>query len=326
MFNSQNFIKTKNTIVKASSEHKSILHIALGFDNNYAMPAGIAMLSVIQNTFNYNLHFHLFIDQVSDSNIEKFKKLVTTKNVTITLYYINNDFVINPKTLVLHITTVSTCIRFIIPEILASITDKLIYLDSDVICLQSLAALAEYNIDNYIAGVIPDTKDMQNEIRTMYNIDSSQYFNAGVLLINTKKWNEFHISEQAFNLINNGNIYKYADQDVLNILFEHKTYPLPIKYNTKIKISTDAHQEKSIKSYTVILHYISQNKPWYKVYRSKIFKQYFKDSPWKNDPQPLSDNSSSIRNYAKYLARLHKYKAAFYYYLVYLKYKLYLKK
>lgn len=326
MFNSQDFIKSINTIVKASSDNISTLHIALGFDNNYAMPAGIAILSVIQNTLSYNLHFHLFINQVSDSNIEKFRELETKKNVTITLYSINNNFVINPKTLVLHITTVSTCIRFIIPEILSSITDKLIYLDSDVICLQSLSRLAEYNIDNYIAGVIPDTKDMQQEIKTMYNIDSAQYFNAGVLLINTKKWNELHISEKAFNLINDGNIYKYADQDVLNILFEHKTYLLPIKYNTKIKISTDAHQEKSIKPYTVILHYISQNKPWYKVYRSKIFKHYFNNSPWRNNPRPLSDNSSSIRNYAKYLIRLHKYMAAFYYYIVYLKYKFYLKK
>lgn len=326
MFNPQDFIKSINTIVKGSSDNKLTLHIALGFDNNYAMPAGITMLSVIQNTLNYNLHFHLFINQVSDSNIEKFRELITAKNVTITLYCINDNFVINPKTLVLHITTVSTCIRFIIPEILSSITDKLIYLDSDVICLQSLGTLAEYNIDNYIAGVIPDTKDMQHEISSMYDLDPSKYFNAGVLLINTKKWREFHVSENAFNLINNGNIYKYADQDVLNILLEHKTYLLPIKYNTKIKISNDAHQEKNIKPYTVILHYISQNKPWYKVYRSKIFKHYFKYSPWKNDSLPLSDNSSSIRNYAKYLARLHKYKAAIYYYIVYLKYKLYLKK
>ncbi|WP_082209372.1 glycosyltransferase family 8 protein, partial [Gilliamella sp. wkB171] len=163
MYNVNNFI---DQIEPISTNHNPLfptLNIALGFDNNYALPAGVAILSVIKNTPNYNLNFHLFIDNVSDANILKFKELIFD-NVSITLYYLNNNFIINPKTLVLHIPTVSTCIRFIMPKLLTSTTDKLIYLDSDIICLQSLAKLAEFNIDNYIAGVISDTKDMQQTI------------------------------------------------------------------------------------------------------------------------------------------------------------------
>jgi lipopolysaccharide biosynthesis glycosyltransferase len=327
MFNTQDFIESSKTLVKAAILNYPIIHIALAFDNNYAIPAGITILSAIKNTPNYHLHFHLFIDQVSDSNIEKLKLLANSNsNITITLYNINNKFVINPKTLVLHITTISTCIRLIIPELLSSITDKVIYLDSDTICLKSLALLAEYNINDYIAGVIPDSKDMQQEIKKMYHINSCQYFNAGVLLINTQKWKAENISEKALSLINDGKIYKYADQDVLNILLENKALLLPIKFNTKIKISIDAHQEKIIGSYTVILHYISQNKPWFKVYQSKIFEYYFQLSPWKDEDLPLSGDSSSIRNYAKYLMKHRAYYKAIYYYGVYLKYKLFLKK
>ncbi|OCG39239.1 hypothetical protein A9G28_09975 [Gilliamella sp. Fer1-1] len=325
MLNVNKFIDQISPLINNSNPQYSTLNIALGFDDNYAMPAGVAMLSVIKNTPNYNLHFHLFIDNVSNKNIEKFKKL-SCSNVSITLYYLNNNFIINPKTLVLHITNVSTCIRFIMPNLLSSITDKLIYLDSDVICLQSLAQIFEYNIEDYIAGVVSDTKDMQQTVSKMYHIDSKRYFNAGVLLINTKKWCDENISEKALELINNGNIYKFADQDVLNILLENKTRLLPIKFNTKIKISTDAHQEKNIKPYTVILHYISQNKPWFKVYLSKIFEYYFQLSPWKDDELPLSGNSSSIRNYAKYLMKQGSYCKSIYYYGVYLKYKLFLKK
>ncbi|OCG26827.1 hypothetical protein A9G11_13330 [Gilliamella sp. wkB108] len=325
MINVSNFIdQIKSLAIKSNPDYPT-LNIALGFDDNYAMPAGVAISSVIKNTPNYNLHFHLFIDNVSEKNLEKFKELCSD-NISITLYYLNNNFVINPKTLVLHIATVSTCVRFIMPKILVSITDKLIYIDSDIICLQSLAKIAEYNIDNYVAGVISDTKDMQQTISKMYKIDSTKYFNAGVLLINTKNWCEANISEKALELINDGNIYKFADQDVLNILLENKTLLLPIKFNTKIKISIDAHQEKNIKPYTVILHYISQNKPWYKVYLSEIFTHYFQLSPWKNEKLPLSGDSSSIRNYAKYLIKKGHYVKAIYYYGIYLKYKLLLKK
>ncbi|OCG70610.1 hypothetical protein A9G43_07670 [Gilliamella sp. Occ3-1] len=325
MYNPQKFIASINTIVKASNLNYSTLHIALGFDNNYALPAGITITSVINNTPNFNLHFHLFIDQVTESNIEKFKQLASDR-ITITTYKINNNFLINPKTLVLHIPNASTCIRFIIPKLLNSITEKVIYLDSDTICLQSLEKLANYNIENCIAGVVSDTNDMQEAVSKMYSLDSKRYFNAGVLLINTKAWCQADISEKALELINNGNIYKFADQDVLNILLENKTYLLPIKFNTKIKISIDAHQEKEIKPYTVILHYISQNKPWYKVYQSEIFKYFFQQSPWKDDKIPLSGNSSSIRNYAKYLINQCKYASAFHYYIIYLIYKFYKKK
>lgn len=325
MLDANDFIDEIKPLINNCNPEYPTLHIALGFDNNYALPAGVAILSVIKNTPNYNLNFHLFIDNVSDANILKFKELIFD-NVSITLYYLNNNFIINPKTLVLHIPTVSTCIRFIMPKLLVSVTDQLIYLDSDIICLQSLNKITEYNIDNYIAGVISDTKDMQQTISKMYDIDSTKYFNAGVLLINTKKWCEENISEKALTMINDGNIYKFADQDVLNILLENKTLLLPIKFNTKIKISIDAHQEKEIRPYTVILHYISQNKPWYKVYLSEIFNDYLALSPWKDEPLPLSGDSSSIRNYAKYLFKQKFYSKFVYYYIIYLKYKLFLKK
>ncbi|MBI0029130.1 MULTISPECIES: glycosyltransferase [unclassified Gilliamella] len=325
MVNTHNFIDQIKPLFNEYNPQFQTLDIALGFDNNYAMPAGVAMLSVIENTPNYNLNFHLFIDKVSEENIQKFKEL-RRNNISITLYYLNNNFKINPKTLVLHITTISTCIRFIMPEILESKTNRLIYLDSDVICLQSLAKLSQYNIENYIAGVITDTKDMQQTISKMYQIDSTKYFNAGVLLINTKKWCEENITKKALELINDGNVYKFADQDVLNILLENRTLLLPVKFNTKIKISIDAHQEKDIRPYTVILHYISQNKPWFKVYQSKIFDHYFQLSPWKNETLPLSGNSSSIRNYAKYLMKQGAQCKSIYYYGVYLKYKLFQKK
>ena len=325
MFNAKDFIESQKTIVNNHVPYCSTLHIALGFDDNYALPAGVTILSVIKNTPNYNLHFHLFVDKVSNSNIDKFKQFTNDK-IAITLYTINSNFIINPKTLVLHITTISTCIRFIIPDILFSITDRIIYLDSDTICLQSLEKLATYTIENYIAGVIPDSLDMQKEIKAMYNINAEKYFNAGVLLINTKRWCEEKISQKAFDLINSGKIYKYADQDVLNILLENKTLLLPIKFNTKIKIAIDAHQEKEIRPYTVILHYISQNKPWFKVYQSEIFNRYLSLSPWKENDLPLSGNSSSIRNYSKYLIHKGKFISSMYYYILYLKYKFYLKK
>jgi len=149
---------------------------------------------------------------------------------------------------------------------------------------------------------------MQNEIKTLYSIDAEKYFNSGVLLINTEKWMENDLTNKCIKKVNDGNIYRFADQDVLNILLENKTILLPIKYNTKIHITIPCSEEKKIAKYTVLLHYVTGYKPWYQTFDSQLFKKYYQLSPWKNLERPLALKKSWLRNYAKLLHYVTGYK------------------
>lgn len=322
MFNANNFIKHSQNILINQNNKLSTLHLALGFDDNYAMPAGVAITSIIEHNPDIHLVFHLFLNNVSQSNLEKFAKF-PNDNVSIIGYHLNDKLNINPETLVLDNVNASTCIRFLIPEVLKDITDTVIYVDSDIICLNTLAPLLNYNIDHCIAGVIPDDNGMQTEIKKYYDIDHTRYFNAGVMLINNRKWSEENISERAMELINSGKVYKFADQDVLNLLLENKTILLPIKFNTKIYISHSASEEKDIAPYTVILHYITGHKPWYQIYHSNIFSKYFSISPWCYEKRPLTDKNSSLRSYAKYSFKTKNYLRACKFSFIYLKGKIF---
>lgn len=276
-------------------------HIALGFDDNYAMPAGIAVYSVIKNNPESNLHFHLFVDNVSEENIAKFKSLAN-QNILFSIYHINDKFQINPETLVLKLTP-STCIRFVMPDILKDVTKQFLYIDSDVLCLGSIEELFNMQLEpDVIAGVIPDEKSMQEIVETLYpkEIDATKYFNAGVLLINTEQWMKNDITTKSMQMINSGKVYRFADQDVLNFLLAEKIQLLPIKYNRKISISTSGCEEKQIPAETKILHYVTLNKPWLQTYHSELFDSFFYNSPWKNTIKPLAYKNSSIRNYAKF--------------------------
>lgn len=322
MFNANDFIKHKQDILINNRQNQATLHIAFGFDNNYAMPTGVTIASIIENNPNIDFIVHLFMNNVSNVNINKFSQF-SKKNLTIVGYHLNDKLEINPDTLAHYNMNVSLCIRFLIPEVLKDITDTILYLDSDVLCLNSLKKLTEYQFEDNIAFVVPDSPNMQNAIKTMYKVDHTKYFNAGLIFINNKKWCEEQISKRALELINNGTIYKFVDQDVLNILLEGKTLLLPIKFNTKIHTSHSGLEEDLIASYTVILHYVSGHKPWYKVYHSKLFNNYLAKSPWLDDEMPLADKNSSLRGYANYLFNKKDYVNGFKYTILYLKGKVF---
>lgn len=317
MFNSNKYISGVQVFKVLEEKNLDMMHIALAFDDNYAMPAGVTISSVICNNPDIHLCFHLFTDQISPANLEKFKQLVSA-TTTIKIYYLNSNFRINSETLVLGYLSAMSCVRFIIPDVLKDETEKFLYLDSDILCLKRIDALYNTELKDNIAGVIPDDNVMKNTIKDLYSIDAEKYFNAGVLLINTKQWAINNMTEQCMNMINDGNVYRFADQDVLNILLENKTLLLPIKYNTKIQVSISCKEEQSIAPYTVLLHYVSGYKPWYQTFDSELFKIYFKLSPWKTTKRPLALKRSWLRHYAKFSFKKGRIATALKFYYLYL--------
>ncbi|WP_294963881.1 glycosyltransferase family 8 protein [uncultured Gilliamella sp.] len=317
MFDSEKYISKVQIFSQNNKQFSDIMHIALAFDDNYAMPAGVTISSIIYNNRDIYLCFHLFVDQISSNNLQRFEQLVSDC-ITIKIYYLNNNFQINSDTLILGYLSAMSCVRFIIPDVLKNETDKILYIDSDILCLKSIRPLYNYELTNYIVGVISDDDIMKKAVKDLYPINSENYFNAGVLLINTKKWTENNITDLCMKTINDGNIYRFADQDVLNILLENKTLQLPIKYNTKIQITTSCKEEKAIAPYTVLLHYVTGYKPWYQTFNSQLFPKYFNLSPWKNTKRPFALKRSWLRHYAKFCLKNGKLITAMRFYCLYL--------
>lgn len=317
MFDSKKYISKVEILSKDVTQSSNLVHIALAFDDNYAMPAGVTISSLIYHNADKYLCFHLFVDKVSKDNLIKIKGL-SNDIVSMNIYYINDNFQINSDTLVLGYTSAMSCVRFIIPDILKNKTDKFLYIDSDILCLNPISSLYDTVLGDNIACVVSDDDGMKNIIKDLYSINYKNYFNAGVLLINVKKWVENNITELCMETINNGNVYRFADQDVLNILLENKTHLLPIKYNTKIHITTSCKEEKAIAPYTVLLHYVTGHKPWYQTFDSHLFKKYLSLSPWKDTKRPLALKRSWLRHYAKYCLKNGKLLTSIRFYCLYL--------
>ncbi|MDF7671504.1 glycosyltransferase [Orbaceae bacterium ESL0721] len=310
----------KITHLTLSVNSKNTKHIALTFDDNYAMPAGITIYSIIQNNPNLNFHFHLIISNISEENIDKFTTLVN-KNISISFYNINTNFKINNDTLIERLPPIS-CARFIIPLLVNNLTDKVLYIDSDIICAGSLEALFNENLNHHIAAAVVDSiEDMHTYAKEKLKFNQNVYFNSGLLLINIPEWERNNLTSKCIEMVNNGSIYKFADQDVLNLLLKDKIKLINKKYNYEIILSVNGKEEKTIKPDDVFIHYVSSNKPWYQVYNSLIFKKYLLNSPWKHNRLPLSNKNSSLRQYAHRCLKMGNITKGLYFYYLYLKHK-----
>ena len=149
-----------------------------------------------------------------------------------------------------------TFARYFIPDFVTE--DKVLYLDSDLIVTDDLTDLFELDLgENYLAA-------------TRSCFGAGLGFNAGVLLINNKKWKSESIRQQLIELTEkeHENVAE-GDQSILNMLFHDSYIEINETFNYQIGFDKGAAEqghawilEKSINPLPKVLHYISNDKPW----------------------------------------------------------------
>lgn len=315
------FINQKKQLSScAFGYNENVLHILLCFDDNYALSAGVDIVSVIENNKKQQLHFHLFTHNLSDANRKKLA-IIKSDNTSVTEYVINDQFNVDQQNI--EQFPIAACMRLIAPVILKNVAERLLYIDSDTLCLNSLDFINEINLDNAIVAAVADVPYMQDSQCSKYNIVMGTYFNSGVMLINIPRWCEEDITTKTLNLLNNGKKYQYPDQDVLNIVIGQQRFILEKQYNNLLTLSINGNEDSNVPDNTVLIHYITKNKPWYQPYRSKLFNFYLEKSPWKNYPLPLYNRkkTSSIRAYSRLMFKQKNYLSSIMHYFIYLKTK-----
>lgn len=149
-----------------------------------------------------------------------------------------------------------TFARYFIPDFVTE--DKALYLDSDLIVTGDLTDLFELDLgENYLAAA-----------RSCFGVGVG--FNAGVLLINNKKWKSKNIRQKLIELTEkeHENVAE-GDQSILNMLFHDSYKNLDWNYNFQIGFDygAAAHNHEfifqiSLNPLPTILHFLSQDKPW----------------------------------------------------------------
>lgn len=152
--------------------------------------------------------------------------------------------------------------------------NKAVYLDSDTAVLCDIAELFDVDLgDNLIAG-IPDgavsvVPPFQVYTKMALGIDSTRYFNAGIIVMNLKKFREENFYKQFNDLLSKYKFRVAQDQDYLNVLCKDRVVYLSDKWNVMpIRVGTVKKVENP-----KIIHYNLTSKPWH--YDNLAYEEYF---------------------------------------------------
>ncbi len=235
--------------------------IFLSSDNNYAPYVATTIASICDNTKSF-CDFYILDGGISKENQEKIIALKEHFN-NFSIEFINIDVdkefeSINYKNS--EYISISTYNRLLIPQLKPAL-DKVLYLDVDIVVLGDIAELYSIDLENYALGAAWDKS------RILYNTDTKEpmklsddykYFNAGVLLIDIKKWNKNNVLKVLFEIEDEYHgTALHVDETLLNKYFDNNYKIFDIKFNY-----TDYDVLNKPNSEIIIRHFASALKPW----------------------------------------------------------------
>lgn len=231
--------------------------IALSADYQYAEHVLTTIKSICCH--NKNLHFYLFNKDFPQEWFDILNAQLRQIGNQITDIKIDNNELQNYPTLN-HIGSEATYYRYFIPQYIDN--DKVLYLDCDLVVNGSLEGLFATDLSNhFIAGV-------KDPIAQYFF--KQRKFNAGVMLINNALWKQDNMTEKCLSL-SNAIVHqlKDGDQDILNILFEHRWLKVSRDYNYQIGVDfalAGADPKEVFEDLggviPTIVHYSTAAKPW----------------------------------------------------------------
>jgi lipopolysaccharide biosynthesis glycosyltransferase len=186
--------------------------------------------------------------------------------------------------------TVATYYRLIIPYLFGNYK-KVIYLDSDVICLADVAGMIDGAPDDAMLSCVRDYVTVFDDghflVRGLGMKDSLDYFNAGVLVFNTELFRQA-ISQKKLLDFAASRDWRMADQDILNVLCQGRTHFLSLDWNVMFDHRPDYVPEslraehRAALASPKIIHYV-MDKPWRDYFRSRrveLFWRYAERTPF----------------------------------------------
>jgi lipopolysaccharide biosynthesis glycosyltransferase len=246
------------------SSIKFVPPIVLASDEKYAMPLSTTLRSIVEvNECDWPLNFHILSNNISPETQKKIFDSLPLGSAAIRWVEVDLEPFEEFST-ISHISKV-TYARFLIPNIFPDTVSKALYLDADILVLDSLRPIWETDLQESLVGAVLDGLDyeIKNGKLSLENFPNVQsYFNAGVLLINLDRWRKEEIPKKALEYLSLHPNSRFSDQDALNVVCDGRWKKLDARWNfvdfyQKVKISNLSPRQRP-----GIVHFATWEKPW----------------------------------------------------------------
>lgn len=267
------------TVEAAPSPAPTAVHICMICDDNYIFQTATAITSMVETKAPENTYeINIICASLTNENEQVFQRF---NSDSVHIHIIRQDA---NRFAHLHtfaegafcVASVAALLKFVIPELITN-TDKVLYLDGDIIVRRDLSELYNHCLEGFYCGAVIDSGTMYVRNDFINSVDA--YFNSGVMLLNLKRMRADCISEKLIDTKRNSSDSNLMDQNILNVVFNKAVRTLPVKYNflpvnlirshKKWTLSqlnalygTDYGFETDLFKDAVIVHYSSKDKPW----------------------------------------------------------------
>lgn len=266
------------------------MNVLMASDENYVFLLGTSLHSLFNTNRNVDvLNIYIIADGITDASKHKLDKMAETfgrKLIYLVPPKMDSEIVVKGS------LNISTYYRLKISTLLPDSIDKLLYLDCDTLIRGSLLELWHTNIEDYLlAGVIDTTGKYARLSIELQQEDS--YINAGIMLINLKKWRKENIEEKFFEYLKDkGYSVEFNDQGIINHVCSSKTFLINPKYDfmmpyerysrtqllritQRVKFYNNKEIEEA-KNNPIIVHYAGYafNRPWFKNAKGKYIGEF----------------------------------------------------
>ena len=242
-------------------------------DNNYAPYLAVAIKSLLSNaSSDYFYKIHILTTNLDKDISEKLSKLATP-NSSIQIISLKDEIEhIKHRFQLRDYYSIETYYRFFIADMFPQY-DKVLYLDCDIVVLGDISNLYLTNISNFLLGAVQEQvmahyKVFGDYVERALDVKVKNYFNAGVLLMNTKLFRAYQIQRRFFKLMSEFKFRVTQDEDYLNVICKDKVKKLSLGWN-KMPFEETGFDDIDLQ----LIHYTLGWKPWH--YENVLYEEYF---------------------------------------------------
>lgn len=277
------------------------MNVLYASNDEYAGLLGVSLYSLLVNNKGMEeINIYILTNGITESNIQKLITMTKSFNRNISFIDITDleeriGFPINSCGY-----NITTFARLFINDILPAEIKKILYLDCDIIVRGSIEKLWETDVDNVYVAAVVEVYMPENKKRNIGLEKNDPYYNAGMLLINRKRWADENLEENFLEYYKQmkGELL-YNDQDIINHCckrkikavsptynFEPNVYYFPYEYLQKINCQYFVEGKSKYESMVidpVMIHFLGDERPWVKGNKNpyrQIFYDYLELCGW----------------------------------------------
>ncbi len=211
------------------------MNVAYHLTDNYAKISGTSIVSLFENNKEVDeINVYLIENGFTQKTKDKFSELAERygrKVFFIPLPDLNGEGYDLGLVSIKKKWMFDSYSRLFLDSLLPDDVERVIYLDGDVLVLDSLKKLWEMDLNGKSCAACMDC--VSEPYYDIFGIDkNNRYCNSGLILMDLKAWREKGIGEKVKLHVHNNNGYVFfMEQTVFNAVLQNEILYLPFKYN-----------------------------------------------------------------------------------------------